>query len=80
MSALLTETNTPEVEAAVLAAAELALRNGLCGGFGADFEHGQWWVTCLECGRQWSVVDCDPGDFDFEEVSEGDGYCNDTED
>lgn len=72
MSALLTETNTPEVEAEVLAAAGALMPHDL----GADFEHGQWWVTCLDCGRQWSVVDCTPGTLDFEEVTEGDGYCD----
>jgi hypothetical protein len=41
-----------------------------------DFEHGQWFVTELRTGRQWSVVDCETalGEeyFDFEEVSCGD--------
>jgi hypothetical protein len=36
-----------------------------------DFEHGQWWVTELGTGRQWSVVDTSNG-FDFEIVSVGD--------
>lgn len=39
-----------------------------------DFEHGQWHVTCLPCGRQWSVNDTESG-FSFEEISHGDGYC-----
>jgi len=44
-----------------------------------DFEHGQWWVTCVNCGAQWSVVDC-VGEikgeyFDFEQVSDGDETC-----
>jgi hypothetical protein len=54
-----------------------------------DFEHGQNFVTCLDCGAQWSVHDVgdqdyDPdsgeeyqGTFDFEEVSQGDEYCLD---
>ena len=54
-----------------------------------DFEHGQNFATCLDCGAQWSVHDVgdqdyDPdsgeeyaGPFDFEEVSHGDEYCLD---
>ena len=33
-----------------------------------NFEHGQWWVTDLDTGAQWSVVDSSDG-FDFEEVT-----------
>jgi hypothetical protein len=40
----------------------------------ADFEHGQWWITDLESGAQWSVVDATGGrsvdGFDFEPVTE----------
>ena len=40
-----------------------------------DFEHGQWWVSELGTGRQWSVVDAEGGPavdgFDFEQVSRG---------
>lgn len=43
--------------------------------FSADFEHGQWWITILGSGAQYSVVDADgPGTvdgFDFEQVTEG---------
>lgn len=46
---------------------------------GVFFEHGQWWLGCSVCGCQWSVVDAEGGQsvdgFDFEEVSEGDGFC-----
>ncbi len=42
----------------------------------ADYEHGQWWVTDLDSGAQWSVVDCESVDgdeyFGFEQVSQGD--------
>ena len=34
-------------------------------------EHGRQWVTCLDCGRQWSVDGGIP-----EVVSEGDGFCD----
>jgi len=41
-----------------------------------DFEHGQWWVTELATGAQWSVVDCQsPAGgvyLDFEQVTAGD--------
>lgn len=39
------------------------------------FEHGQWWISCNTCGAQWSVHDLNDDDFDFEEVSVGDGDC-----
>jgi hypothetical protein len=39
----------------------------------ANFEHGHWWITCLETGGQWSVVDATGGDsidgFDFELIT-----------
>ena len=35
-------------------------------------EHGQTWVTCLDCGRQWGIN----GSF-AEVVTDGDGYCDD---
>ncbi len=41
----------------------------------ADYEHGQWWVTDLDTGAQWSVTDCQTPDgreyFGFEQVTEG---------
>ena len=44
--------------------------------YNADYEHGQWWITDLDTGRQWSVVDAVGGrsvdGFDFEQVSDGD--------
>ena len=39
----------------------------------ADYEHGQWWITELGTGAQWSVCDASgPGSvqgFDFEQVT-----------
>lgn len=35
-----------------------------------DYEHGQWWVTDITSGAQWSVHDTDKG-LDFDQVSEG---------
>lgn len=43
------------------------------------WEHGQGWATCIECGAQWSIVECiDEQGQDcegFEIVSDGDGFC-----
>ncbi len=37
------------------------------------FNHGHWWITCLDCSRFWLVHDAEGGDsidgFDFEEVN-----------
>jgi hypothetical protein len=72
---LRTEQNTPEVETDIADAASAAL----CPphrAFSVDFEHGQHWVTCLDCGAQWSAIDSnDPNGFAFEQVTEGDEYC-----
>jgi hypothetical protein len=41
-------------------------------------EHGGTWLECLDCGAQWGVHEA-PGSvhgLDFEEVSEGDGWCD----
>jgi hypothetical protein len=35
-----------------------------------NFEHGQWWVTSLPTGAQWSVVETSNG-IEFEQVTEG---------
>jgi hypothetical protein len=80
------ETNTPEMGSRVRVAAKAhdALEShGFTAAddaaFQVDFEHGQWWVTCLPCGAQWSVNDAEGSGtvdgFDFEEVSAGDGFC-----
>lgn len=70
---LKTETNTPEIEKRVRRAARHRLGKGR---YQTDFEHGQWWVTNLDTGAQWSVVDCETPEgvfyFDFEQVSYGD--------
>lgn len=35
-----------------------------------DYEHGQWWVTNIMTGAQWSVVDANtPSGLDFEMVT-----------
>ena len=66
--------NSPEVEQDILWAA--AQRLGRTRRLEADYEHGQWWITDLDSGRQWSVVDAEGGPavdgFDFELVSDGD--------
>jgi hypothetical protein len=75
---LRTETNTPEMEARI---DQVFLDRGPapCSRHGQlDFEHGQWWVTCSRCGAQWSVCDAEPGEFYFEQVTDGDGYCGDV--
>jgi hypothetical protein len=48
----------------------------------ADFEHGQWWITDLRTGAQWSVDDAEGSEargvydgFCFERVTEGDTSC-----
>jgi hypothetical protein len=33
-------------------------------------EHGQEWACCHRCGAQWSL-----DGSNYEQVSEGDGYC-----
>jgi hypothetical protein len=75
---LKTETNTPEMQQRVESAAENALSLAH-ENLSAVFEHGQWWIVCRDCDRQWSVVDASGGDsvdgFGFEVVKEGDDYC-----
>jgi hypothetical protein len=73
------ETNTRAMERRILRAARVRLaRHASSLGprrFSAAFEHGQWWVTDLTSGAQWSVVDCVGAEgeyFDFERVSQGD--------
>lgn len=71
MSALLTETHTPAMERRVLRAARTRLGRGP---WQADFEHGQWWVTHLRTGAQWSAVDAERAGvayLDFEQVTRG---------
>jgi predicted cupin superfamily sugar epimerase len=43
------------------------------------WEHDQEWAECIECGAQWSIVECIDEwgqDYeDFELVTDGDGFC-----
>lgn len=67
---LQTEQNTQAMERRVLAAARARLRTNH---LQANFEHGQWWITDLRNGAQYSVVDANTiTGFDLEQVSEGD--------
>ncbi len=61
------ETNTVEMARRVSGAArkQLKLRR-----LQTDFEHGQWCVTDLRSGAQWSANDTVYG-FDFEQVTDG---------
>jgi hypothetical protein len=73
---LLSEMNTPAIERRVRRAARVRL--GLTpAAIQTDYEHGQWWVTVLGTGAQYSVVDCQTAagvDYlDFEQVSRGEG-------
>ncbi len=70
---LKTETDTRAMERLVLrAAGKLLFRRGRAR-YVADFEHGQWWVTELGTGAQWSVHDAEGEGsalgFCFEQVS-----------
>lgn len=73
--------NTPKMEKRILDAADASSEVGSLHSTSltADFEHGRWFVTCLPCGAQWSVVDAVGGrsvdGFDFERITEGDGSC-----
>jgi non-ribosomal peptide synthetase component F len=74
------ETDTTEMEVEILAHADASDELSHHGMTSADFEHGQWFLTCTRCGAQWSVNDFvsikgDEG-FSFEEVSRGDGFCD----
>lgn len=78
MAKLKTETNTPEMAARIesaFGASNYAFHKGP----DVTFEHGQHYVCCTTCGAQYSVVDAEGGPsvdgFDFEEITEGDGYC-----
>jgi len=65
------EINTARMRGKVLRAAKNSLYHRP---LQADFEHGHWWITCVDCLAQWDVVDCykDGVDcFGFEQVSYG---------
>jgi hypothetical protein len=70
---LKTETNIRAVENRLLRAARIQFR-GIYRprDLGAFFEHGQWWLEHKPSGAQWSVADCTPGNFCFEQVTQGD--------
>ena len=72
MAKLMTETDTPAMHNRVLRVA----RRRFGANVQADFEHGQWWVTVLGTGAQYSVIDCQTAEgvdyLDFEQVSAGD--------
>ena len=72
---LKTEQNTKSMMNRVLKAARISLRERK---LQADFEHGQWWISSLKTGAQWSVVDAEGGPavngFDFEMVTEPEEY------
>lgn len=71
---LKTEMNTVPMERRVRAAAKRVLGNGRT--LDTTFEHGQWWVSDVKSGAQWSVVDSTgPNTYDgfgFEQVTGGD--------
>ena len=79
---LKTEQETPESEDEILTAAVRFQSRGNTHHhhLNVDFEHGQHWLTCTDCGSQWSIIDAEgPGTicgFDFEQVSDGDGSCD----
>lgn len=39
------------------------------------YEHGQHYVSCLNCGASWSVVDSEPGPYSLEQLDNGDESC-----
>ena len=69
------ETNTAAMDSRIQRAFE-AWCGSTDGQIQTDFEHGQWWVTVLATGAQYSVVDatgCGSVDgFRFENVTKGD--------
>lgn len=73
--------NTPKIDDAICTAASRheATKDHAVS---THFERGQWWASCIECGRTWSIVDAEGGPavdgFDFEQVAEGDGFCDEN--
>jgi hypothetical protein len=60
------ETNTPEVEKEIISLASTSTEIGKQHkNLSTAFEHGQWWVICLDCGSQWSVTDCHKDCIDY---------------
>lgn len=68
---LMTETNTRAMSEKIKRIAKAQLGSHC---YQTDFEHGQWWVTRVSTGEQWSVVDCQTRGgvdyLDFEQVTE----------
>jgi len=77
---LKTERNTTTMERAVMrVAVQKIQRQTRHWHLNAFFEHGNWWVSCRDCGATWSVVDAEGPDvidgLDLEDISDGDGSC-----
>jgi len=80
---LLTEQNTPEMEARVAQLAQTHPETEIHENCNPYFEHGQWWIVCGPCGATWSVVDVghhmgDEGDLDLEQIDNGDDSCQEN--
>jgi len=76
MKDLISTTNTSEAEKLIITTfVNMDLLDDPNDDCQLDFEHGQWWVTNLRTGAQWSVVDASGGrslhGLDFERVTEG---------
>lgn len=41
------------------------------------YEHSRRWAVCRSCGAQWAYQE---SPLDFEQVTDGDGYCEGEED
>lgn len=80
---LKTETDTPSMGDLVLSVAQIKLEDTGHHPI-ANFEHGQWWITCGPCGAIWSVVDAEGqgslDGLDLENIEVGDGSCAGRED
>jgi hypothetical protein len=50
------ETNNSDIEFDIQQEAEIKLHMH---NTTTQFEHGQWFVTCLDCGLSWSVNDAE---------------------
>lgn len=68
---LRTETDTREMEQDIRLAFEASNHHTDGHDYDAAFEHGQWWITDLVSGAQWSVADLNEDDFCFEQVTQG---------
>lgn len=71
---LITSQNTTRARLRVQAAVHTA--RGMGRPLQFDYEHGQWWVTNVRTGAQWSAVDATPGvkgtGIDFEQITDED--------